>query len=77
MSDSRDDHIKVIIRSRPLSEEEKAARTPVLVRCDGEQKSVTVSTQLGSKRGKKTYNFDMVRANPECLCHLSKECDQL
>jgi len=56
----RDDHIKVVVRSRPLNEEEKAARTPSLVSCDAETKSVKVATNIGGKRGAKSYNFDMV-----------------
>lgn len=54
------DHIKVVIRSRPLNDQEKAQKTPILVTCDSATKSVNVSTQFGGKKGSKTYNYDMV-----------------
>lgn len=54
------DHIKVVIRSRPLNEAEIKAQTPSLVSCDAEHNQVHVSMHSTSKRSKKTYNFDKV-----------------
>eukprot|EP00516_Mucochytrium_quahogii_P001112 CAMPEP_0203754268 /NCGR_PEP_ID=MMETSP0098-20131031/7882_1 /ASSEMBLY_ACC=CAM_ASM_000208 /TAXON_ID=96639 /ORGANISM=" , Strain NY0313808BC1" /LENGTH=1089 /DNA_ID=CAMNT_0050645195 /DNA_START=333 /DNA_END=3599 /DNA_ORIENTATION=+ len=57
---AQDDHIKVVVRSRPLNSEEKASKTPSLVHCDQDKNQVNVAMTLGSKRTSKAYNFDMV-----------------
>ncbi len=54
-----DDHIKVVVRSRPLNSAERAAKTPSLVTVDTERSKVHVAVNHGSKRGKKDYHFDM------------------
>lgn len=51
------DNIKVVVRSRPLNEEEKRANTPVTVQCDGEQGSVSIGLRGASK---KKFTYDMV-----------------
>ncbi|GBG28905.1 Kinesin-like protein KIF11 [Hondaea fermentalgiana] len=57
---SREDNIKVVVRSRPLNAAEKAAKTPSLVQCDADRGQVSVSMAIGSKRSSKKYNYDMV-----------------
>eukprot|EP00514_Thraustochytrium_sp_LLF1b_P010282 CAMPEP_0184550234 /NCGR_PEP_ID=MMETSP0199_2-20130426/18345_1 /TAXON_ID=1112570 /ORGANISM="Thraustochytrium sp., Strain LLF1b" /LENGTH=1107 /DNA_ID=CAMNT_0026945065 /DNA_START=122 /DNA_END=3445 /DNA_ORIENTATION=- len=54
------DNIKVVVRSRPLNAEEKAANTPSLVTCDQEVGQVAVQMNIGSKRTSKRFNYDMV-----------------
>jgi len=54
------DNIKVVVRSRPLNAEEKAANAPSLVTCDQERNQVSVVMTVGSKRSNKRYNYDMV-----------------
>eukprot|EP00511_Aplanochytrium_stocchinoi_P007038 CAMPEP_0204834748 /NCGR_PEP_ID=MMETSP1346-20131115/20650_1 /ASSEMBLY_ACC=CAM_ASM_000771 /TAXON_ID=215587 /ORGANISM="Aplanochytrium stocchinoi, Strain GSBS06" /LENGTH=83 /DNA_ID=CAMNT_0051968243 /DNA_START=23 /DNA_END=271 /DNA_ORIENTATION=+ len=56
----RMDHIKVMVRSRPLNEQEKASNAQVMVTCDSSSRSVNVATRVGGKTGKKKYHFDRV-----------------
>jgi hypothetical protein len=57
---SRGVNIGVIVRARPLSDEEKAADTPVVLSCDPKRKEVLVSASVRHKTTRKTYTYDKV-----------------
>ena len=59
-SDRDEDHIRVVVRSRPMNEQEKKTRQPCLVTVNQERKAVDVAQIIGGKKHAKTYHFDTV-----------------
>lgn len=59
-SERNEDNVKVVVRSRPMNEQEKRSRTPCLVTVNQEKRSVAVSQIIGGKKIAKNYQFDTV-----------------
>lgn len=56
-------NVQVILRCRPPSKEEVAARTPQVVRCDEAMKAVTLTQSVpgaSKQQTTRTYHFDKV-----------------
>nr|XP_017256016.1 PREDICTED: kinesin-like protein KIN-5D isoform X2 [Daucus carota subsp. sativus] len=53
-------NVQVVLRCRPLSDEEVKAKTPVAVSCDELKREVTVFQNMGAKQIDKTFVFDKV-----------------
>ncbi|XP_078429944.1 P-loop containing nucleoside triphosphate hydrolases superfamily protein [Wolffia australiana] len=53
-------NIQVILRCRPLSEEEKRLNTPVVISCNEHRREVSAVQSIANKTIDKTFNFDRV-----------------
>lgn len=53
-------NVQVVVRCRPLNEDEKRSGQPSVITCDSENKSVKVAYGPLAKKITKSYNFDKV-----------------
>lgn len=53
-------NIGVIVRARPLSADEKAIDTPVILSCDTRKREVLITASVRGKLTRKTYSYDRV-----------------
>ncbi|KAJ9559081.1 hypothetical protein OSB04_013695 [Centaurea solstitialis] len=53
-------NVQVILRCRPLSEDEVRAKTPTVVACNEDEQEVTITQNMGNKLIDKTFSFDKV-----------------
>ncbi|PSR98217.1 Kinesin-like protein [Actinidia chinensis var. chinensis] len=57
---SRSHNMQVVLRCRPLSEDENRAKTPVAISCNEHRREVSVIQNLAHKQIDKTFVFDRV-----------------
>ncbi|KAL4537858.1 hypothetical protein Ndes2526B_g04278 [Nannochloris sp. 'desiccata'] len=55
-------NVQVILRCRPPSKEEVAARTPQVIKCDEANREVTLNQNINGKQFGRTYHFDKIFA---------------
>ncbi|KAF7113545.1 hypothetical protein RHSIM_RhsimUnG0121300 [Rhododendron simsii] len=56
----KDVNVQVVLRCRPLSEDEKRAKTPVAISCDEHSREVSVIQNVANKYRDKAFVFDNV-----------------
>ena len=59
-------NVQVILRCRPINEQEKAQRTAQAVKCCEASREVTVMQTVGNKRQGRTFKFDRVFGQKAC-----------
>ncbi|KAL8508898.1 hypothetical protein ACS0TY_016196 [Phlomoides rotata] len=58
--DQKTVNVQVVLRCRPLNEDEIRARTPLLITCDENERRVTAAQNTANKQVDKTFVFDKV-----------------
>jgi kinesin family member 11 len=53
-------NVQVVLRCRPLSSEERAQRSPPVIKCHEQQSEVTITQSIAGKQFDRTYTFDTV-----------------
>ncbi|KAF8646114.1 hypothetical protein HU200_065960 [Digitaria exilis] len=53
-------NVQVLLRCRPLSEEERRINTPVVITCNDQRREVTVAQNIANKQIDRTFVFDKV-----------------
>ncbi|KAK6942917.1 Diaminopimelate epimerase, DapF [Dillenia turbinata] len=56
----REVNVQVLLRCRPLSEDEQKANVPKVISCDEHKREVTVLQNIANKQVDRVYNFDKV-----------------
>jgi kinesin family protein 11 len=53
-------NVQVVLRCRPLSEEERRTGTPVVITCNDQRREVSVAQNIANKQIDRTFVFDKV-----------------